>query len=542
MAGPIGGAWEFGGEIAWPDNNCYCAPTIPEPVINRPEEVDDLPDPDPLTAGMNPLIHRFNQVSRAHGFPAMLPAGTPSTASAGIVGRTRYLLWMIRHPQAVHKLQRKVTDFVINTSRVIIERYGGENCGLFSGVPMDSNQLISPKMFAEFAKPYIKEIYGFLVDSGVKSILVHLCGDHTPNLPHWKDIPLPPRTIFSIGHEMDLEATGRVIGPEHILGGNLSNSIMQLGRAGGGGRGDPPGPGPGHGSPGRFHPHARLRAFPGCAPGQCGGHGPNPGRARLLPKRRQAMNLKISGLCKCFSQNGQGERRVLDGIDLQVASGEFVSILGPSGCGKTTLIEIVAGLQPPDGGEISIGGQPMAQSQATCAIVFQQYALFPWLTVRGNIEYGLKIKGRGRGTRRAVSRRFIELVGLNGFEGHYPHELSGGMQQRVALARSLATEPDLLLLDEPFAALDSQTREECQAELLRIWRDTGVTIIFVTHDVGEAIFLGDRLVVMTGQPTRVRQEFPIAMPRPRTLDVKLEPAFRELEFAARRLLAEGRQS
>ena len=254
------------------------------------------------------------------------------------------------------------------------------------------------------------------------------------------------------------------------------------------------------------------------------------------------MDVSIKGLCKSFSQNGQGTRQILDGVELEVGSGEFVSVLGPSGCGKTTLIEIIAGLQPPDQGEITIGGLHLEKSPANRAIVFQQYALFPWLTVMGNIEYGLRIRGVGKQKRHGICRRFIALVGLEGFEGHYPHELSGGMQQRVALARSLATEPDLLLLDEPFAALDSQTREECQAELLRIWRDTGVTIIFVTHDVGEAIFLADRLVVMTSQPTRVSKEFAVDMPRPRHLGLKLEQSFRDLEFQARELLARGRQS
>ena len=254
------------------------------------------------------------------------------------------------------------------------------------------------------------------------------------------------------------------------------------------------------------------------------------------------MDVCIKGLCKSFSQNGQGARQILDGVELDVASGEFVSVLGPSGCGKTTLIEMIAGLQPVDQGEITIGGLPLDKTPANRAIVFQQYALFPWLTVRGNIEYGLRIRGLDKTRRHRISRRFTHLVGLEGFEEHYPHELSGGMQQRVALARSLATEPDLLLLDEPFAALDSQTREECQAELLRIWRDTGVTIIFVTHDVGEAIFLADRLVVMTSQPTRVRREFAVGMPRPRHLGLKLDPVFRDLEYKARELLAEGKQS
>ena len=223
------GAWEFGGGIGWPDNDRYAAPFVPAALITKPEQVDDLPDPDPLTAGMNALTHRFNEIARANGFGAGLPAGTPTTASAGIVGRSRFLRWMQCEPQAVHKVQRKVTDFIIATAKVVIERHGAENCGLFAGLPMECNQLISADQFSEFCKPYVQEIFGYYCEAGVKAATVHLCGDHTANLVHWRDIPLPPRTVFTIGHEMDMAVTSRAIGPEHILAGNIHNGILQAG-------------------------------------------------------------------------------------------------------------------------------------------------------------------------------------------------------------------------------------------------------------------------------------------------------------------------
>ena len=223
------GAWEFGGGVIWPDNDESAAPRSTGPVISDPALVDSLPDPDPETAGMMPLLDRFNAISREHGLPAALPGGTPTTLSTAIVGDATYMRWTIRHPEAVHKLQRKVTDFLIRVAGRTIATYGAENCSVSCGVPMDSNLLMSPKTFERFSKPYIKEILGFYLDKGVRSFVVHLCGDHTANLVHWRDIPLPPRTIFSIGHEMDLEATGRFIGREHILAGNISTSLLQAG-------------------------------------------------------------------------------------------------------------------------------------------------------------------------------------------------------------------------------------------------------------------------------------------------------------------------
>ncbi len=222
------GSWEFGGKVIWPDNNRFIAPGS-EPLLHTPQEVDGLADPDPELAGMNPLIDRFNALNRRHGFPASLPGGTPTTLAAGIVGRSTFLKWLLRYPEAVHGLQKKVTRFLLRTAERTIGKYGAGNCSVFCGVPMESNQLIPVEMFATFAKPYIREIFEFYRSAGVVSVVVHLCGDHTANLAHWQDIPLPPRTVFSIGHEMDLEKTSAAIGKTHILGGNVNNQILHRG-------------------------------------------------------------------------------------------------------------------------------------------------------------------------------------------------------------------------------------------------------------------------------------------------------------------------
>ena len=222
------GAWEFGGKIVWPDGDRYPAPWS-LPAISRPEEVDALPDPDPVSAGMTPLVDRFNAISRDNGFGVSLPGGTPTTLSASIVGRENFMRWLIKYPEAVHKLQRKVTNYLLRLAERTIKQYGAENCSLYGGVPMESNQLISVALFESFAKPYIREIYDYYVSAGVRSIVVHLCGDHTKNLAHWKDIPLPRPTIFSIGQEMDLERTGEAIGSDHILAGNIHSGILHKG-------------------------------------------------------------------------------------------------------------------------------------------------------------------------------------------------------------------------------------------------------------------------------------------------------------------------
>ena len=215
----------------------------------------------------------------------------------------------------------------------------------------------------------------------------------------------------------------------------------------------------------------------------------------------------------------------LESFSLSVAEGEFVSVVGPSGCGKTSFLKILAGLLAPTGGEIKVDGRVVTGPAPDRAMVFQDSSLFPWYTVAQNVAYGLSCQGVPK--REAAERvaPLIEMVGLRGFDRHYPHELSGGMQQRVNLARALAVDPVLLLMDEPFASLDAQTREIMQAELLRIWQETGKTVVFITHQINEAIFLSDRVVVMSARPGRMLADIAIELPRPRDLHVKHSQEF-----------------
>jgi NitT/TauT family transport system ATP-binding protein len=201
---------------------------------------------------------------------------------------------------------------------------------------------------------------------------------------------------------------------------------------------------------------------------------------------------------------------------LSVKEGEFVSIVGPSGCGKSTLLDIVSGLVKSKEGGIWIDGQKVTGPALDRGFIMQGYALFPWRTTFRNVEYGLEIKRVPKRERREICRNFIDLVGLNGFEERYPNELSGGMRQRVAIARALAYDPQVLLMDEPFAAVDAQTRETLQDELLRIWEKTSKTIMFITHSIEEAVLLADRVVVMTPNPGRIKKTVPINLPRPRS--------------------------
>jgi len=208
----------------------------------------------------------------------------------------------------------------------------------------------------------------------------------------------------------------------------------------------------------------------------------------------------------------------LDRINLEVKAGEFLCVVGPSGCGKSTLLHLIAGLQPPTSGQILVDGNPVEGPGTDRIMIFQEHGLFPWLTVGQNVEFGMKMKGVGRAEREEKTRYYLRLVHLAKFEKSYIHQLSGGMRQRVAIARALATEPDVLLMDEPFGALDAQTRDLLHDELERIWSDTGCTIIFVTHNVREAVRLGDRVVLLTFRPGRVKTEFPVDLPRPRHLE------------------------
>ncbi len=205
----------------------------------------------------------------------------------------------------------------------------------------------------------------------------------------------------------------------------------------------------------------------------------------------------------------------LDGVDLEVAPGEFLTVVGPSGCGKTTLLGILAGLVRPTRGEVLLDGRAVTGPGPDRGVVFQEFAILPWRTVERNIAHGLEIRGVPRAQRAATVRRFVELVGLAGFERKYPHELSGGMKQRVAVARTLAADPEVMLMDEPFAAVDAQTRITLQEELNAIARATRKTILFVTHNVEEAVFLGDRCCVLARRPGRVKAMVPVPIPRER---------------------------
>jgi NitT/TauT family transport system ATP-binding protein len=216
---------------------------------------------------------------------------------------------------------------------------------------------------------------------------------------------------------------------------------------------------------------------------------------------------------------------VLEHFDLRVREGEFLAVLGPSGCGKSTLLNLLAGLTSPTSGRISVDGEPVGAARNKLGFVFQGYALFPWRTVRKNVETGLEIRGLKRAQRRSEAERFLRLVGLLDFPDHYPHQLSGGMRQRVAIARVLAYGPEILLMDEPFGALDAQTRESLQQELLGIWEQSAKTVVFVTHSIDEAIYLADRVAVVGRRPGRVKEIIDIDLPRPRPASIRHDAAF-----------------
>jgi len=238
--------------------------------------------------------------------------------------------------------------------------------------------------------------------------------------------------------------------------------------------------------------------------------------------------LEVSHLSKGFLRASSGAMPVLDDLSLAVADLEFVAIVGPSGCGKSTLLRIVDGLIPPDSGTIRLNGALVNGPGHGRGMVFQSFDLFPWRTAIGNVEFGLEMKNLPRAERRARARRWIELVGLQGFENSYPHQLSGGMQQRVGIARALAIEPEVLLMDEPFGALDGQTRDLLQDELLAIWQRERKTVLFVTHSIEEAIYLADRVLIFTPRPARIERVLDIPFDRPRREDMKSDPAFVEL--------------
>ena len=226
--------------------------------------------------------------------------------------------------------------------------------------------------------------------------------------------------------------------------------------------------------------------------------------------------IALRGLSKDFVIDRTGQVvQAVERVSLDVEDGEFLCVVGPSGCGKSTLLQLIAGLEPPTAGVIRLEGREIAGPGADRGMVFQSHALFPWRTVLQNIEFGLEVRGLPRSERRARASRYAALVGLQGFEHAFPSELSGGMKQRVGIARALANDPVVLLMDEPFGALDAQTREIMQQDLLDIWRQTGRTIVFVTHSVQEAVFLGDRIAVMTARPGRVKAIIDVDLAHPR---------------------------
>lgn len=227
-------------------------------------------------------------------------------------------------------------------------------------------------------------------------------------------------------------------------------------------------------------------------------------------------------------KNGEEVIAVKD-FNMSVKEKEFVCIVGPSGCGKSTMLGAIAGFQDISGGNLQLNGKPIKGAGRDRGVVFQQASLFPWRTALNNVIYGLELAGFPKQDRLSKGRELLKLVGLESFENHYPNQLSGGMQQRVNVARALAIEPSLMLLDEPFGALDAQTREFMQLELLRIWEETNQTIIFVTHDIAESVYLADKVIVMTARPGRICEEVKIDLPRPRPLELKRSPEFMKYE-------------
>jgi NitT/TauT family transport system ATP-binding protein len=229
--------------------------------------------------------------------------------------------------------------------------------------------------------------------------------------------------------------------------------------------------------------------------------------------------LEATGVRKIYRKDGR-EMPVLDVERFSAREGEFITIIGPSGCGKSTFLHIMGGFIPPDGGTIRVYGRAVNGPGPDRGMMFQEFALFPWKTVAGNVAWGLEAQGFEKQKIAETVNRYLEIMGLADFRNHYPAEISGGMKQRAALARVLAFDPKVLLMDEPFGALDAQTRETMQEEVTRIWEGTRKTIVFVTHDIEEAVFLGDRVVVLSARPGRIREDIRIDLPRPRTLEIK----------------------
>jgi NitT/TauT family transport system ATP-binding protein len=262
---------------------------------------------------------------------------------------------------------------------------------------------------------------------------------------------------------------------------------------------------------------------------------PSPGAAPTAPV------VHLAGVDKVFSRGGQPTTTALEGINLDIARGEFVSLIGPSGCGKSTLLRVIGDLVPPTRGDVIVNGKPAerARRDRDYGMVFQAPVLFEWRTVEDNVKLPLEILGRGAPDRTRRAAEMLQLVELGDFAKHYPYQLSGGMQQRVAIARALSFEPAILLMDEPFGALDEMTRERMNSEVLRIWERTGTTIVFVTHSIPEAVFLSSRVVVMSARPGRITDVVTIDLPRPRNEETRESRRYFELVTAVREGLRAG---
>ena len=234
--------------------------------------------------------------------------------------------------------------------------------------------------------------------------------------------------------------------------------------------------------------------------------------------------ISVRGLLKTF-RRGNLEVDAVRGFDLEVGEGEFVVIVGPSGCGKSTFLHMLGGFEPVTGGALLVDGKPVTAPGPDRGVVFQEYALYPWRSVEGNITWGLEVQGVPKAERKAIADRLLATIGLTQFRNHYPSELSGGMKQRVAIARTLAYDPRILLLDEPFGALDAQNRELMQEELQTIWQDARKTAVFITHDIDEAVYLADRVIVFTARPGRAKADIRITLPRPRAIEIKKSPEY-----------------
>jgi NitT/TauT family transport system ATP-binding protein len=257
--------------------------------------------------------------------------------------------------------------------------------------------------------------------------------------------------------------------------------------------------------------------------------------ARFAKLKQRPVILEVRNLSKTFTSSGRPPTTALDNVSFDLHRRELTCVIGPSGCGKSTLARLVAGLEEPTGGQMRIDGQPIHGPGSDRGMVFQSYTLFPWLTVLKNVMFGLEASGTATNSEaEKEAKLWLELVGLSRFASAYPHQLSGGMKQRVAIARALANRPRMLLMDEPFGALDAQTRCQMQSYLLQIWKQVDITILFITHDLDEAVYLADRILVLDAHPGRLRELIEVPVPRPRSPEQFLEPSF----VAARRYIEE----